>query len=117
MSKTNRTPKAKETAGQAYARNVADTEALISALDSALDRHRSEQASRPKDWGFAGDLSYINDKLLDALMFMLPSDHPAKAIFNTDEDGGRQAALAIIREDEDEGPAPYRDREEFRGHL
>ena len=60
----------KQTATQAYKKNTATIQATIRKLQAGLKRHAEEQAKDPKNWGYAGDASYVVDLLMQAAEFI-----------------------------------------------
>ena len=41
--------------------------AALAALRRVLDRHNEQQRERPTDWGYPGDLGYVEERLGEAL--------------------------------------------------
>lgn len=62
---------ARETADQAYQRNLADLRTNLAKIAAGLERHATEQAAEPRDWGYAGDLSHVNERLNDIASFLM----------------------------------------------
>ncbi len=85
--------KPRETASQLYARNRKLTLGLIAELQSTLAKHDGEQAEEPKHYGFAGDLEHANQNLAEIIMFLLPSNDPAKKTWGDDSEAEGMKAL------------------------
>ena len=62
------------TAQQAYDENMAAIQATIQKLQAGLKKHRKEQAKDPRNYGFAGDASYVQDLLDQAARFINGED-------------------------------------------
>ena len=77
-----------KTAREAYQKQATLARALIGQLQETLQDHANHQRYHPDHWGFAGDLSHINDQLLNVVMFMLPETHKAKKLWVEDETAG-----------------------------
>lgn len=54
-------------ANQEYNRKMENLQDLAEALEDAIAEHERRQIQDPLNWGFAGDLDYATDKLLQAL--------------------------------------------------
>lgn len=39
----------------------------LDKLENLLKKHSAKQAKNPEDWGFSGDLSYIDDELTELI--------------------------------------------------
>lgn len=61
------TSKTTQTAAASYAANRAEAQDLLKRIAARLDHHEKQQAARPKDWGYAGDLARINEGLAEIL--------------------------------------------------
>lgn len=64
-----------------YRGRVLEGELLIAMLQDALAKHNQEQAKRPRDWGYSGDLSYVNQHLRDLITFLGGDPDSADAAF------------------------------------
>lgn len=60
----------KQTAHGQYQDAQKDAKARLTAIRNALAAHKKVEANDPKNWGFAGDLSYVNGKLDEILDFL-----------------------------------------------
>jgi len=58
------------TAVQAYKENTKAIDFAIKQLQAGLKRHAEEQAKEPRNYGFAGDASYVLDLLQQATRFI-----------------------------------------------
>ena len=54
---------AKQTASDLYTLRREDIARLLDWLDLELDKHRAKAEAQPSDWGYAGDLGYVIEKL------------------------------------------------------
>lgn len=63
-----------ETASQAYDRVRAAIEQKLDAIGTELEAHHAAQKNRDKDWGFHGNLGYIDTKLGEILSFLKGND-------------------------------------------
>ena len=61
MPSTTKT--AKQTAAACYAERHAECQDLLKRITSRLEQHRKEQAKKPADWGYAGDLGRVTEGL------------------------------------------------------
>ena len=53
------------TAAETYRTRLAEVHDLIHRLQGSLTIHERRQRARPGDWGFAGDLAHIAERLRD----------------------------------------------------
>jgi hypothetical protein len=85
--KTNRpTSSSRKTAADEYARvreDILDRMVLIRRL---LDRHEDSRVASPRNWGFVGDLTYIDQKLSEI-----------QGAMTSTEDGTRGAETGVKR--------------------
>lgn len=89
---------ARETARQAYTRVRNDVLLLVNALQQGLEEHKERRRETPRDWGYVGDLSHVSGELLDLVMFMLPSNNPAREEFDSgSEEKGREMLMEQLR--------------------
>jgi hypothetical protein len=58
------TPK---TATAAYNEKASISQDLLKRIAARLAEHQTQQAARPADWGYAGDLGRINEELAQVL--------------------------------------------------
>jgi len=58
------------TAAQAYDENAATITAALNHLADGLAKHKREAHADPKNWGYAGDLSYVADLIQQAARFI-----------------------------------------------
>ena len=66
--------KKQPTAQVTYDQRRSDIARVLDWLDLELDRHGTEAKATPKDWGHAGDLGHIREKLIEALAFISNSE-------------------------------------------
>ncbi len=59
-----------QTAETAYTARLASTVANLRTLADLLRNHSERQAVRPTDWGFAGDLAHVDDKVGELVEFL-----------------------------------------------
>lgn len=59
-----------KTARAAYARRRSQIEAKLARLEKGLEAHHERAAQEPKNWGYAGNLAYVEDLLDQALSFL-----------------------------------------------
>ena len=64
MQKTTTTPK---TAAAAYSQKNVITRDLLKRIATRLAEHEVEQAAKPQDWGYVGDLGHITEELAQVL--------------------------------------------------
>ena len=57
----------KQTAAAAYSQKIAITQDLLKRLAARLAEHELQQAAKPQDWGYVGDLGHINEELAQVL--------------------------------------------------
>ena len=57
----------KQTAAAAYSQKNAITHDLLKRIATRLAEHEIQQAAKPQDWGFVGDLGHINEELAQVL--------------------------------------------------
>ena len=62
------------TAAKKYAEHQKDIAALLKLTKGKLTAHRKEAARDPKNWGYAGDLSYVQGQLTEVLAFLMNAD-------------------------------------------
>ena len=55
------------TTSQAYAEHQANIAAQLEAFERMLERHEKQRAEHPTDWGYCGDLGYVEERLGEAL--------------------------------------------------
>ena len=52
-----------QTAAGCYAERYTEAQDLLKRIASRLAEHKKRQATRPADWGYAGDLGRITEQL------------------------------------------------------
>ena len=57
----------KQTAATAYSQKNAISQDLLKRIAGRLAEHQVQQAAKPQDWGFVGDLGHINEQLAQIL--------------------------------------------------
>lgn len=65
MADTNTTP-----AATALAAEIERTEELTDKLGRAILEFARNAETRPSDWGFAGNMAHINEKLIECIVFL-----------------------------------------------
>lgn len=60
----------KQTAAECYARRSANVDRMLSKLTAAVAAHKARAGADSKNWGFAGDLDYVEATLAEALRAM-----------------------------------------------
>ena len=58
----------KPTAAETYAQHRADIARLMDWITLEMDSHRSNAKANPENWGYAGDLGHVRQKLIEALV-------------------------------------------------
>jgi hypothetical protein len=61
MQRTTKTTK--QTAAACYADRHAECQDLLKRIASRLEHHKKEQAKKPGDWGYPGDLGRVTEEL------------------------------------------------------
>ena len=61
---------AKQTASDLYTQRREDIARLTDWLDLELDKHQARAEAEPRDWGYAGDLGHVREKLIETLAFL-----------------------------------------------
>jgi len=56
-----------QTAAQLYAARYAEAQDLLARISARLEEHKTRQAARSADWGYAGDLGRITEQLANVL--------------------------------------------------
>ena len=62
------------TAQQTYEQRRSDIARVLDWLDLELDRHGTDAKAKPNDWGYAGDLGHVREKLIETLAFLSNSE-------------------------------------------
>ena len=57
----------KHTAAAAYSQKNVITHDLLKRIATRLAEHGVQQAAKPQDWGFVGDLGHVNEELAQVL--------------------------------------------------
>jgi sugar phosphate isomerase/epimerase len=45
---------------------------LLAELDRLAEAHGAQQAQRPADWGYVGDLAHVEERLKEVVGFLRP---------------------------------------------
>ena len=53
-----------------YKEITKEIEKNLKLLQKKLVKHKTEFKNTPSNWGFVGDVSYINEKLVEVVMFL-----------------------------------------------
>lgn len=61
-------------ANLAYQQTRKEIDQTLTALKAELDKHGVEQKTKPKNWGYQGDLSFVLDHLQRSLDFLRGDD-------------------------------------------
>ena len=61
---------AKQTASDLYTQRREDIARLLDWFDLELGKHQAKAEAQPSDWGYAGDLGYVIEKLTQTLAFL-----------------------------------------------
>ena len=67
----------RKTAAETYAERASDIAAMLDLIGQELKAHKERAAAEPKDWGFAGDLGHIRERLREVLGFISGIDEDA----------------------------------------
>ena len=62
--------KTTQTATEAYRDRMTDVRSLMDLLKTELRLHERKAKADLRNWGYAGDLGYIKDRLTDAIAFI-----------------------------------------------
>ena len=60
----------KQTAIELYNERIENIARVMDWIELELDKHHAEAAANPGDWGYAGDLGLVREKLIEALAFI-----------------------------------------------
>jgi hypothetical protein len=52
-----------------YKQNISEIEEKIQLLQERLIKHSNQFENNPTNWGFVGDVSYVNEKLEEIVSF------------------------------------------------
>ena len=63
-----------QTAAETYDQRRSDIARVLDWLDLELDRHGTDAKAKPNDWGYAGDLGHVREKLIETLAFLSNSE-------------------------------------------
>ena len=66
-ARTTTMTNSKQTAATAYSQKNVITQDLLNRIAGRLAEHQVQQAAKPRDWGFVGDLGHINEELAQVL--------------------------------------------------
>jgi hypothetical protein len=53
-----------------YDENVLEIEKNIKLLEKKLIKHKTDFKKNPSNWGFVGDVNYINERLKEVVEFL-----------------------------------------------
>ena len=62
------------TAAKKYAEHQKDIAILLKLTKSKLAEHRKDAARDSKNWGYPGDLSYVQGQLTEVLAFLMNTE-------------------------------------------
>ena len=71
--------KTKKTAAQTYEERAQDIGAMMGWLQDELDVHEEKAKAEPLNYGYAGDLGHVREKLVEILTFLSGNDERAIA--------------------------------------
>ena len=60
----------KQTASELYTERREDIARVMDWIELELDKHKTNAKANPKDWGYAGDLGHVREKLIETLAFL-----------------------------------------------
>jgi len=60
----------KQTASELYDERRQDIARVMDWIELELDKHKTNAKANPKDWGYAGDLGHVREKLIQTLAFL-----------------------------------------------
>ena len=60
----------KQTASELYDERRQDIARVMDWIELELDKHKTNAKANPKDWGYAGDLGHVREKLIETLAFL-----------------------------------------------
>jgi len=78
MTKANR--ENKPTARKTYEQHRQDIARVMDWIELELDKHRTNAKANPNDWGYAGDLGHVRQKLIETLAFLSDADDEGESI-------------------------------------
>jgi len=61
-------------ASEVYQEKQTAVHRLLVELDKLAQAHRLQQALRPADWGYVGDLAHVEERLREVVGFLRPLD-------------------------------------------
>ena len=64
----------KQTARELYDERRQDIARVMDWIELELDKHKTNAKANPKDWGYAGDLGHVREKLIQTLAFLSNSE-------------------------------------------
>lgn len=70
MASKQAAPAKRETAAGVYAERLARAMQLTADIREKLTKHAARQVTDPRNWGFVGDLGYLNQQLAEALRIL-----------------------------------------------
>lgn len=59
-----------ESAEQRYHHNLVKAQKSLNNIDKLVRKHISEQARKPNDWGYVGDMAHVAELLEDIETFL-----------------------------------------------
>lgn len=60
----------KQTARELYDERCQDIARVMDWIELELDKHKTNAKVNPTDWGYAGDLGHVREKLIETLAFL-----------------------------------------------
>jgi hypothetical protein len=60
----------KQTARDLYDERREDIARVLDWIELELEKHRINAKANPADWGYAGDLGHVREKLIETLAFL-----------------------------------------------
>ena len=61
---------AEQTAIELYNERIENIARVMDWINLELDNHKTDAKANPKDWGYAGDLGLVLERLVQALAFI-----------------------------------------------
>ena len=66
----------KTTAREAYQQRQKNIARLLKRINAELEAHARRAAGEPADWGYTGDLGFVQEKLVEITGFLTNNDTP-----------------------------------------
>lgn len=60
----------KQTASELYDERREDITRMMNWIELELDKHKTKAEANPKNYGYAGDLGYVRENLVEILTFL-----------------------------------------------